>query len=67
MRQADCVARLHTVYPLCACMHVGGVTWVDLSIAGYSVSIHNILEACSESVSGEEGRRRGASRQTIVE
>lgn len=62
-----CSSGTYSIPCVYACMHVGGVTWVDLSIAGYSVSIYNILEACSESVGGEEGRRRGASRQTIVE
>lgn len=55
-------------YTLCVCVCVGVfITRVDLSVAGYSVSIYNILEACSQNVSGEECRRRGASRQTIVE
>lgn len=62
-RQGGCVALLHTVYRARACVCV---TWVDLSIAGYPVSIDNILKACSESVSGEESRRRGAGRQAVV-
>lgn len=48
---------------LVVCRH----TWIDLTVAGYSVGINNVLETSCEGVEGKQGGWRGGGRQAVVE
>lgn len=43
------------------------VTWINLSVTGHTISIHNVLEAGSECVGVKECWRRCGCRKTVVE
>lgn len=54
----------------CVCFHVTKcvwITWINLSVTGHTIGIHDVLEVGSECVGVKECWRRCGRRQTVVE